>query len=364
MFDHTHYVPVLKVRRGERDALKVLAASARTRLTPLLEVQPVAWDFKLKKPKRSLDVHLQSQIDGIAKAWTGEGPVFLDAGSLDGTPAPNGQPAVAFALDRARALQVRAVPVTAPSRSASEQAAVAAAVKQDGRGVCFRLGPNDYGQEDALKVKLAELQASLSVSPSEVDLVLDFQVITAAMASTFAVAAATILAILPDVNTWRSLTLISTAFPETLGAFQPETIKPAPRGDWMFWTSVVGLKDKYPRVPTFGDYAIQHPDLPDLDPRLLMRAMKATIRYTTLDGWLIVRGDSLQDYTYEQFRALSKKLMARPEYSGPAFSWGDEYISKCAAGTVPTGNQSTWRTVGTSHHLTLVTDQVSSYLES
>lgn len=36
MFDHTHYVPVLRWKRGERAAVKALHSNDKVRMTPLL----------------------------------------------------------------------------------------------------------------------------------------------------------------------------------------------------------------------------------------------------------------------------------------------------------------------------------------
>ena len=37
-FGADHYVPVLKVKRGEKKALQTIAAPLRSRITPLLEI--------------------------------------------------------------------------------------------------------------------------------------------------------------------------------------------------------------------------------------------------------------------------------------------------------------------------------------
>jgi len=40
MFDHRHYVPVVKWKRGERVALRNLTSDVREKITPLIELLP------------------------------------------------------------------------------------------------------------------------------------------------------------------------------------------------------------------------------------------------------------------------------------------------------------------------------------
>jgi hypothetical protein len=87
--------------------------------------------------------------------------------------------------------------------------------------------------------------------------------------------------------------------------------------------------------------------------------MSAIIRYSTDDNWLLVKGRNVRDHGYEQFNDLSRLLVANPAFKGPEFSWGDKYIAACAADKERPGNATTWRKVGTNHHITLVADQLS-----
>ena len=47
-------------------------------------------------------------------------------------------------------------------------------------------------------------------------------------------------------------------------------------------------------------------------------------------------------------------------FCGADFSAGDEYIEGCAAGTMSTGSLTTWRWVGTNHHIEKVARDVAS----
>ena len=84
------------------------------------------------------------------------------------------------------------------------------------------------------------------------------------------------------------------------------------------------------------------------------------MRYTADGSWLVLKGRNLRDHGYEQFYDVCADLIARDEYSGREFSWGDEYIDDCANRRVGTGNLTTWRKVGTSHHLSYVLRELAT----
>jgi len=113
------------------------------------------------------------------------------------------------------------------------------------------------------------------------------------------------------------------------------------------------------RMPAFGDYSINHPNLLPMDMRLLKPA--ATIRYAVDDAWLMVKGTSVrQKNGYDQFHSHSAAVVASGFFMGSGFSAGDMYISKCATRTTGKGNLTTWRQVGTNHHLEKVASDVAS----
>ena len=46
MFTQRHYVPVLKWKQGEYQALYRLSNAVKDNLTPLLEIPPIGFDFE------------------------------------------------------------------------------------------------------------------------------------------------------------------------------------------------------------------------------------------------------------------------------------------------------------------------------
>ena len=81
------------------------------------------------------------------------------------------------------------------------------------------------------------------------------------------------------------------------------------------------------------------------------------------DEWLVARGDPIRGRKgigLGQFSKLCGLIVRSNHYSGPSFSFGDDYILKCANQEVKPGNPSRFREVGTSHHLEMVIHELAS----
>ncbi|MBV9503047.1 MAG: hypothetical protein JO138_27045, partial [Acidobacteriaceae bacterium] len=151
-----------------------------------------------------------------------------------------------------------------------------------------------------------------------------------------------------------------SSFPIDLSDITPG-ISSLARAEWALWSQ---LRKDTDSTFWFGDYGISHVDVREIDPRLMVAS--ASIGYTAENEWLIFRGRSLREPRYggyAQYRTLSTQLVNHPSYSGPRFSWGDDYLFKCAHSLAGTGNLTTWRQVGTNHHITFVVRQLANRLE-
>ena len=48
------------------------------------------------------------------------------------------------------------------------------------------------------------------------------------------------------------------------------------------------------------------------------------------------------------------------QFQGPAFSYGDDYIAKCAAKLNGPSNQTRWKDVAINHHMTMVANDLAT----
>jgi len=176
MFNHTHYVPILRWKRGERIALENLRAQHRRKMTPLLEVVPKDFAPNREGIPRAPNRVLAQKADEVRTCW-GRDPFFLDLQLLQPplAGAKQAHPLVVFG-EEARARQLRLVPVTGLTRSPTYQSAVASLVKTDNQGACIRVTPKDI-QCATFPRDLQRLLSDLRIEPTQVDLLVDYGVI-------------------------------------------------------------------------------------------------------------------------------------------------------------------------------------------
>lgn len=352
MSDH-QYVPILRGKQGEFKALEFLSSDVKARIRPLFELEAPT-----DPGKKTLEEHYKAFAQALVRHFGTEQEFFVeDDGAADSETVGGNHPLVAlFSVLHAESLTP--VPVTGLTRTAAYGAAINHVTAATQR-LCIRLEADDFNDLAALPALLNGILEATSLGHAEVDLLVDFGGLPANTGTmTLAIVAA--LSTLPNIHDWRSLTLAMTAFPEKPSAHvAAASTGRLPRAAWTIYQAV--LASSTPRKPDYGDYAVDNPETElDIAPALLANTMTATIRYSTDSDWLISRGRRLKTHGYEQYRELSAGLMREPEYKGASFSWGDQYISDCAASRVGTGNQTTWRQVAVNHHITLVVEQLSS----
>lgn len=357
MAKRTLYVPILWAKDGEFGALRQLANEARHSLTPLLEVPPIPWNYAADCPARAIDQHLEKIASKIDKAWGRQSPVLLDFEWIN--PAErlvDGSHPVTYVFDTARPLGLQLVPVITLARDDAYLTAVAGAVRLDGRGACLRVQPDDLSELD-LGSRTRELLRSLRLEATHVDLLIDVRGIERAALDEVIASVSEAVQALPRIEDWRSFVLAGTGFPDTLAGMPQSDVTRVARVEWAFWRRVARQR-RLRRIPTFGDYGISSPAPPDVDPRVMKPS--ASVRYTADDAWVVFKGRNLKDHGYDQFHDVCRRVLRAPEYSGNDFSWGDRYIYDCANRRVSRGNLTTWRKVGTSHHLTFVVEQIAT----
>jgi Beta protein len=321
----------------------------------LIEIPPIPWDFAAEKPAKSSRDHVSGVAETLSTSWASR--IFLDACLLADEDLIDDRHPLALILEGAAEQGLNVVPVTGLTRGEKYTEAVNEALDRDKRGACLRLEGEDLEEPEQLPTILTEALNVLSLSAGDVDLVVDLGAITAEQQW----AGATVrllLAALPQVSEWRTLTLIASSFPLDLSGVDAESVVPHPRAEWTTWRALYDRSHRIERVPTFGDYAISHPSPREVDPRIIQRS--AAIRYTVDDEFVLAKGRSIRQYGADQHYDLAAQLVARPDFHGDGFSWGDSYIAARARREPGPGNGMTWRKAGTSQHLAFVTSRLAS----
>jgi len=349
----THYLAALQNKPGELEALRHASEETWSRLTPLLHIVG-----RRAQPPAFRAENVTAWVRGIADA-VGAHPLYLDVMRLDPSHPVTTTKGVVPVLERiywaARRKLLKVVPVVSVGQSTpAHLALVRDAVERDGRGVALRYPIRTLAlTAPKLKAYITQVLTAVGTDACSADLLIDLAYLDPDVEVRAEDLAPAITGAL-EVGAWRNVVLLGSSIPSMMSCIPEGTVGTLPRREWDIWQAVrsAGL----PRMPSYGDYAIQHP-LPPHDGG--GPSMRANIRYTVDEVTLVARGrGSVLQEGKEQYVGLCQELTARSEFAGGAYTWGDGLIEDCSAGLEEPGAQNVWRGAGTSHHLRFVTDQL------
>ena len=358
MFDHNHYVPILRWKQAERLALRELDARTRAGMTPLIEVNPRALAAEETAEPAAVDKRCARVAAEILGDWGG-GRIFFDLGLVaPEVRATDGAHPLTKIFQEGRTLFPSFVPVTGLGRDAAYQDAVRSIVAGDGLGLCLRVKAGEL-ERSGLPAEINRLLVGFGLDYEQVDVLVDYGVVGDTPPDLAAACDS-----LPSLRRWRTFTVIGGAFPENLtGMRVGEHV--LPRRDWRAWRDQVTARPPLPRLPAYGDYTVQHPVF--REPGFGLN-FSASIRYTAKDAFVVMRGEGVRNDDgpgYSQWPANAMMLCERQEYRGEDFSAGDRYIKEMSKeveknGSGRTGGPGTWLQAAFNHHLTLTVRQISS----
>ncbi len=355
MFDHRHYVPVLKWKRGERIALRNLPPDVKARLTPLIEIIPKHFE-DAKRAKKRIESVIEVKVNEIEKDW-GVLPFFLDLHLIEDSYKTSAgvHPVIAIhQMLRDRGLNM--MPVTGLQRSAEYNEAVASVLEGTEVTVCIRLTTEDLSLPN-VNDRIASLLGSISRTREQVHLVVDYGSTTDATLSLSVPEQ-----VIDRLDAYSTFTVISGAFPKDLSEFEKNRQYTHVRADWLSWHSQVLAPDtRLKRIPTFGDYTILYPYF--MPPLSYLPNVSASIRYTSDDYWVIMRGEGLRNENgpgWRQYPAQALLLEGRDEFCGEGFSTGDQYLHQLGQAIGQSmGTPESLIRAGVNHHITFVVKQIS-----
>ena len=349
-FGSDDYVPVLKVKRGEKNALQHVPAPVRYRITPLLEIVE-------RNPEKAPTVnrHLITAFKDLNSATRHYRRCLLDVREIES----DGPAAAAAVFDRAAQTGIVFTPVTGLSRTAD----VASAFRHRSNGIAVRLTRMEF-EGGSLTRDILAFMSRHSLAHAEVDLIVDLGPVDTLVQYGVAALAAAFLADVPDQTRWRTLTLSACAFPASMGGVERNFQSYVERSEWNVWREVIHAnRQSLERLPTYSDCCIQHPSgVEGFDPRTMQ--VSAAIRYTLQQCWLLIKGQSTRIILpSRQFRSLATKLVygdLSGDFAGSSHCAGCAEMKAAADGAPKLGSAEVWRRLGTIHHLITVVEGLSA----
>jgi len=348
-FGPTHYVPVLKVKRGEKGALQAIEPTLQPRITPLLEI------VEKTDPDVTIGQHLDTAFKALANSIQAYPRCFLDAREI----FADGPQAAAQVFHRAVTEGIVFTPVTGVSRTED----VAAALNHRANGVALRLTRQEF-ENGILPVAIPTFMNTHGLTPEDTDLIIDLGPVDDFITVGVIALTNAFLAVVPEHIRWRTFTISACSFPSSMGGVQRNSYALVERGEWISWRDNLNARAAViPRLPIFSDCAIQHPrGVEGFDP--ITMQVSASVRYTSIDEWLLIKGESTRvTLPRFQFPALATQLVSghlAHRYFGPHHCEGCASISSSAHGAPGLGSAEVWRRLGTIHHITTVVRELEA----
>jgi hypothetical protein len=345
-FDAGHYMPVLKIKRGEKAALTLVAPSLCSRIVPFLEI--------VERKDKPPSLHLQTAFTGLANSVRAYPRCFLDAREI----AADGPQGAASVFQRAAAEGIVFTPVTGVSRTVDVWAALAHRT----HGLALRVTRAEFDNGN-LAADIDGFLDSHGLMPEEVDLIVDLGPVEDLIVDGIAALTEAFMAEVPHHKRWRTFTLSACSFPLSMGIVNRQSHDFVERADWIAWETLYGRRDELQRLPTFSDTVIQHPvGVEGFDPRIMQ--VSACVRYTLANQWLLIKGESTRSIPPStQFPQLATRLVyghLRPYFAGSSHCEGCQGMKDSADGAGHFGSAEVWRRLGTVHHVSLTTQALEA----
>ncbi len=362
MFTNKHYIPILKWKRAEQNALETMDPKDKKYITPLIQFVMPKLNSKEASGKTEDEqfsetiIKFQKKIPELAKdieeTW-GSDPCFVDVSLLYTTELKF--ETISSLLTEADKRGLHLIPVL----HFSDGENIREAVVKYKNGACLRLVCADLDDLAKLNEKIESFFKSTGMSEKNIDLLVDIKEIGEDnnKFNKYIELSKNI----PNLTGWRTFTFASGAFHEDLSKCKLDEENHIPRSDWLAWADQITDKT-FPRNPSFGDYTIQHPIYKEVTQFF---PPTTSIKYALQDSWFILKGKKQK---FEFYLANAKLLVGDARFYGEDFSSGDKFIYEKAAhyeeyvkdpSKKGTGSTEGWLTAGINHHLTLVANQIS-----
>lgn len=314
------YVPSLKAKSGEVEALSNLDPASKPRIVPLFQIMSTV---------------SSTFATDVAAAWPGL-PVALDGAARSATDGS----ALAFGnlFQSLGVAGVPVLPVLDVGSAGPYHASVGANLNRYAPGLILRTSlPN-------LATAAAWLaQQGGGITTANTDLLVDVGHVADLDPGLIApVATAALQAMIAQQQGWRSLSLVSSSAPADVSALVPG-LNIVPRRCWQLWQAVAAS------VPGlhFGDHGIAHRSLVE-PPGAAMARATVSPRYALPTEWLIRKGLATTGVSGQpmatQYHGHAQALAAHPHFGQVPGCWGDTRIQQIAAmaGVGKSGNRETW----------------------
>ncbi|MFI6494582.1 hypothetical protein [Streptomyces sp. NPDC050564] len=331
----------LPVKRGDVRGFCDVAAEVGEQMAVLWTVPVLRTPTDTRPSTRERIKHL-TQAANRLRAVSSSRRCWIDTQHVEDEPEMVGS-----TLWSAFGLFTTAAPVTSPFRTPRQQALADELAQSTGNGLGLRIERAHAPTAVAVE-QIEQLLTRLKTEPEETDVLLDVGALDQPQqALAWAAQAASLVGAL---RPWRTLVLLSGAFPASLQGLERDIINPLSRRELELWQKVGEHSGMSERL-VFGDYSIVHPGKPAQHTTGPVTIL-GRVLYSTAEDYLVVKGRNMAVYGTAQMPTLVSRLTSDPRFRGRGFSEGEQYLANCATGQETAGPPERFIRAGHTQHLT------------
>jgi hypothetical protein len=349
------YAPALRMKEGELEGVRQLAADVQDCLLPRFIVPP-----KGERDETTLPLFDAQDIPDVStvlsRNWR-DRPVLVDATYLiDENDREKLADWLPVMFQRARKNGVAAIPAAmladlGPTEIRAFQASIGtdAPIKF---AICV---PSDQMIGPEFNADLTAVLDRLGLEPEDCAVIADFAGTEFGDPHIVAEVIQGSLENLQEFGRWQHIIFQGTHYPETNPA-KDGSMEVWPRNEWLAWKAAVQFDPTTAEYMIFGDYAADCAK---------MKFGKANapairhIRYAITDSWLISRAVKTGTDT-SRMHGVYKSLYNHAAFAGSGFSTADTFIARAANDLAASpGSAKTWRQLNTTHHITQVVRDIA-----
>lgn len=317
-----NYIPFLKAKRGELNAMSELTPEVKQAICPF-------FDFPLRKEPHDSTTYsntTQSIAAGLTKHWGTDAEFYFDDFDIAQKLKVENQEPYAYVLGALKGLCV--IPVVGIGRGPHNDSVVQ--LKRSGQivspSVAFRAVQDDFEDFELNKDEIADGLDGIFAEFDAIDLILDCRVCSGSDVSLTARQIAAFSRKFRASYKVRRVIVTGSSIPPSLGdVVKPNSVGTVARSEVAIISAVRELSNL---DIVAGDYATVSPFYSDadFDPRLFQKVTAPRLIYSFNHSHYIARGVSLESGGPAQYVGLTQELCGQQFFRGRGYSTGDGYF--------------------------------------
>ena len=351
------YVPIVKGKRNDIEAVSRLSDEVRGLIKPLVEAMPV------DRKKGAIEEHINKFVHYIVK-YLPSGEMFVDFyGLLPDEKLKDGSNKIIAGFNLLKNCGRAITPTYGLERNDDLWVQLKSVVRNFDQGFCFRISLDDLDDKsEETWTQVIERASDMGLSPSQVDIVIDLRFVGDKDEIDLKNLVIDFLALNAKASKYRSVTVIGSSALKTVKEIGKDSVGEVNRIELGLWLALRRDVDESMQL-LFGDYGVVHPDFIDVGPN---PNTNAKIRYTVGSRILYFRGHGLRRPVkdYAQYHDIAAKVCADKRYLGANVSYGDSYVDQCARKLIKHGSPSTWVRADMNHHISYTAHQTERLIST